>query len=577
MQDKHAIAAALRELGTLLELQGENPFKVRAYENGAKAIEALDDLPARVAAGTLTDVAGIGDAMAKKATELFQTGKLGALEKVRADVPPILRDLARLPGVGPKHARALHEALRLASLEDLKAACEAGKVRGLPGFGEKSEQKILEGLSRATAQPTRFLLSFAREVGLAIVEHVRFDPAVAKIELAGSARRWRETAGDLDVVVGSAKPDQVMDRFVTFPDIEEVEGRGDTKCTARLVNGMQVDLRVVPPGDFATALHYLTGSKGHNVKLRGRARDLGFTLSEWALSKLLEDGSAGPKVRVATEAELYEKLGLPFIPPELREDEGEIEAALLGKLPDDLIEEGDIAGMTHCHTTFSDGKATVEEMAKAAEAMGMQYLTITDHSPTASYAGGVREDRLKAQWDEIARVQEKVKVKLLRGTESDILETGKLDYPERVLEQLDVVIASIHTRHKLDADQMTKRIVHAMKLPVFKIWGHPLGGLLLERDPFECHVEKVLDAIAESRAAVEVNGDPHRLDLAPKWIRLARQRGIRFLVSTDAHSTQDLQNLPFGVHTARRGWVRKGEVLNALPLAAFKKAVRPGA
>jgi DNA polymerase (family 10) len=382
-------------------------------------------------------------------------------------------------------------------------------------------------------------------------------------------RRKRESVADLDLIVAAHDAAAVMDHFVKFPSVVLVEGRGDTKCTVRTASGLGIDLRVVPPEDFFTALHHFTGSPAHHVRLRGRAKARDLSLSEWGLFRGEE------KLPISSEEQLYARLELPYIPPELREDAGEIEEAEAGGRFDDLVTLEDIRGMTHCHTTFSDGKHSVEEMARAADAMGMQYLTITDHSPSAYYANGVVPDRLKAQWDEIARVQELVKVRLLRGTESDILADGGLDYPDAILEKLDVVIASIHSRFQMDENEMTKRLVTAMKQPVFKIWGHPLGRLVLKRDPVKCRVDEVLDAAAASRAAIEVNGDPYRLDLPPEHIRAARQRGLKFVISTDAHSTRALQNLKFGIGIARRGGVRRGEVLNALPLADFKRSVKP--
>jgi DNA polymerase (family 10) len=570
--DRSAIAAALRELGDLLALKGENPFKIRAYETGARALEGLDgDLALLIAQGRLTETAGIGEALAGKIAELHATGHCAALDKLRGELPAGMVELVKLPNFGPKKAKALHEALGIASVAELKAACEAGRVRTVKGFGEKTEHKILEGIAQAAARGKRHLLSDARAVGEELLAFLRAVPAVERAELGGSARRWRETVADLDVLVATRDPVAVMDRFVTFPKVAQVEGRGDTKCTVRLADGFQIDLRAMPPEDWATALHHFTGSKAHHTKLRGLARDLGYTLSEWGLQRL-DDGS---KIPIASEAELYAKLGLPEIPPELREDEGEIEAARDGTLPTDLIELQDIRGLVHCHTIHSDGRATIAEMARGADAMGMAYLTITDHSPTASYAKGVQADRLKAQWDEIDRVQEKVRVRLLKGTESDILADGALDYPDAILERFEVIIASVHSRMGLDEEAMTRRLVTAMRLPFFKIWGHALGRLLLEREPFACRVEEILDAIAASRAAVEVNGDPRRLDLEPRWIRAARRRGIKLVISVDAHSVEGLGNLRFGVHTARRGWVRKGEVLNALELEEFRRAVRP--
>jgi DNA polymerase (family 10) len=372
-------------------------------------------------------------------------------------------------------------------------------------------------------------------------------------------------------VAASTRPRELGAWLAAWPRVEQVVAQGDTKTTVRLAGGLSADLRVVPPEDYATLLHHLSGSKAHHVKLRGLARDRGYTLSEWGLERL----SDGHKVRVRREEDLYRTLGLQFVPPELREDEGEIEAALAGELPKDLVELEDVRGMVHVHTTWSDGHANLEEMARAAEAMGMAYLTVTDHSRAAAYASGLDAGRLEAQWEEMARVQEKVKIRLLRGTEADILEDGALDVPDGLLEKLDVVVASVHSRMKMDPAAMTRRLEAAMRQPVFKIWGHPTGRLLLEREPYGLDMDAVLDAVAASRGAIEVNGDPHRLDLEPRFIRKAKARGIRFVLSTDAHSVAGLQNLAYAVMTARRGWVTRGEVLNALPAAAFARAVRP--
>jgi DNA polymerase (family 10) len=571
MLDKFGVARALREIGMLLEVKGENPFKVRAYEAGARALEdTAEDLSRLVTEGRLTTLRGIGEALAKKIGELHLTGRTDLLERLRAELPRGILDLSRVPDLGPRKIAALHAALGVSSLAELEAASREGRVRGVKGFGEKTEQRILESLARLARRETRLLLSDALELGEQLARHLRGDP-VERVDLAGSVRRMKETASDLDLVASSRAPAEVAARLVAFPSAVETLARGDTRTTVRLASGVQVDLRVVAPEDHATALHHLTGSKGHHVKLRGLARDRGYSLSEYGLARL--DG--GEKVRVASEEEVYARLGLPFIHPELREDEGEVEAALEGRLPDDLVRAEDVRGFVHCHTRWSDGRATLEEMAAAAEALGMEYLTVTDHSPSASYAGGLDVDRLKAQWDEIAAVQEKVGVRLLRGTESDITEEGGLDFPDAVLEQLDVVVASIHSRFRMDEAQMTRRLVRAMKLPVFKIWGHARGRLLLERDPFECRMEEVLDALASSRGAVEVNGDPHRLELEPRFLRMARERGIPVVLSVDAHSTAALGYLRYAVGTARRGWVRRGEVLNTRSADAFARAVRP--
>lgn len=576
MLDKLDIARALRETGTLLQIKGENPFRARAYETGADALEQLtDDLGALVRSKKLTGIKGIGPALAAQIAELYQTGRSGQLEELRAELPSGVLELAKVPGMSLKRMKALHEALGIGSVEELKRACLAGKVRAVKGFGAKTEASLLEGIARYEARDERVLLVDALEAAEPLLAHVRGCDATERADLAGSIRRWEETVAAIDLVAAADDPAQVIDCFVRSPQVAEVEERGDARCRVRLSGGLRGELLCVPPRDYAAALHHRTGAPDYLSALGSLARELGLTLDERGLSR------GKKRLSVKTEEDLYEHIGVPYIAPELRESAEDIiaavERAARAGREGELVEEGDIQGMVHCHTVYSDGKNTVEEMALEAEAMGMKYLTITDHSPAAHYANGVGLDRLKKQWDEIARVQERVSVKLLRGTESDILESGKLDYPDAILEQLDVIIASIHSRMKMNADQMTRRLVSAMRLPVFKIWGHALGRLIQRREPFACRVEEVLDAVAESRAAVEVNGDPYRLDMEPRWIKEARKRGIRFVISTDAHSTTALHNLRFGVGTARRGGLRRDEVLNALGPAAFRKAVRPAA
>ncbi len=570
--DRFAIAAALREIGRLLEASGEMSFKVRAYDRGAATLEALsEDLGDVIADARLKSLPNIGPALAAKIEELHTTGRSRKLDELRAQMPTGIHDLLRIPDLGPKRVGDLHKALGIQTVADLQAACEAGKVRELRGFSEKAEARILAGIANMDSTPERRLLMDGLAAGEPLVDHLRRHPAIEAADLAGSARRFRDTVGDLDIVVATRDPTAAGDHLVAWPQIATVEARGDTLITVRYGDGLQVDVRMVPPEDYATALHHFTGSKAHHIRLRGIARDKGLTLSEWGLFTL----DKAEKLPIPSEAALYAALGMSHIPPELREDEGEIDAALAGESFDDLITAADIKGVVHCHTTWSDGKASVAEMAAAADALGMEYMTITDHSPHAHYAGGVTLDELQRQWDDIDEAQQHCKVRLLKGTESDILADGSLDYPDHVLERMDVVIASVHERHKMDSNAMTERIVRAMRHPVYKIWGHALGRLILSRPPFECRVEDVLDAIAESRAAIEVNGDPHRLDLEPRWIREARKRGIQFTVSVDAHSTGALRYLKYGIGTARRGGIRRSEVLNALPAAEFFRAVRP--
>jgi DNA polymerase (family 10) len=558
--DRFAVAGALREMGRLLEARGESPFRVRAYERGARAVEGVADLGRLVDEDRLREVPGIGQVLAAAIAELHKTGRSERLERLRTQLPPGILELGLIPGLTRRRIAALHQALGIRGLEDLKAACEAGRVRAVKGFGPKTEEKILDGIRGLATREERVLLYEAQREADALLAHLRAGPQVARADVAGALRRCEETVTELQLVAEARDPAQTIMHFSSFPTLATVLERGLDHCAARLPSGLRVELTVTPSAAFAAALHRLTGSKAHLEKLDALAGK-GHT-------------RPGP---ARDEAEIYRRLGLPFLPPEVREDAGEVEAAAGGVDFADLVTEEDVRGLVHCHTVYSDGKHTVEQMARAAEAMGMQYITITDHSPTAHYAGGLSLDRLKRQWDEIAKAQDKVKVRLLRGTESDILADGALDYPDAVLEQLDIVIASVHNRFRMDSDQMTRRLVRAMKLPLFKVWGHARGRYVLTRPPFDCDMDAVLDAVAQSRAAVEVNGDPHRLDMEPRWIREARKRGIRFVISTDAHSTAQLRNVRYGVAMARRGWVRRGEVLNALTEAAFRRAVRPGA
>jgi DNA polymerase (family 10) len=382
---------------------------------------------------------------------------------------------------------------------------------------------------------------------------------VVDVAVAGSLRRWEETVGVIDIVASAKDPAAVVEKFQQFPLVLSSQADGPNECVAQFADGAQVWLTVVPPHEFGITLFVKTGSQAHIEKIKDIAER-----KKVSFARL-------PR----TEAQIYSRLGMAYIPPELREDAGEIEAALAKKLVEDLVTEEDIKGVVHCHTTYSDGIHTLEAMARGAEEMGMKYITITDHSPTAIYANGLKIDRLKRQWDEIEEVQEKVSIKILRGTESDIIASGKLDYPDAVLEKFDVIVASIHARYKMDSAKMTERITTAMREPVFKIWGHGLGRLLQRRPPFDCDVERILDVIAESRAAIEINGDPYRLDLEPRWVREARKRKIKFVVSTDAHSVKAMNNVKYGVAMARRGWVTRKEVLNTLNTAAFAKAVKP--
>ncbi len=557
--DRLTIARALREMAGLLAVSGQEPYKARAYARGAEVLERLDaDLGELVEARRLTTLPGIGSALAAMITELYQTGRSQALEEQRQRVPAVALELSRIPRLGLDKIAVLHEALGIETIDDLEAACVAGHVRTIKGMGEKTERRILEAIRRLREPDApRVLLPEALEVAGAMRVYLAKASGAATAEIAGDLRRWAESVDELSLVVGSDRPDDAMKDALRAPVLAEVTTRDKAAFEGRLATGLPVRVHVTSRSLYATTLLRATGSAAHVQHLERLARERGVRL-------------AGE-----SEEEIYRRLGLPFIPPELREGEGEIEAATSGDLPGDLVTAEDLRGFVHCHTVFSDGQHTVEQMARAADALGMEYMTVTDHSPSAAYAGGLTVDRLKAQWEEIAKVQETVSVRLLRGTESDILADGGLDYPDAILAELDVIIASIHRRNRMNADQMTERLVRAMALPCFKIWGHALGRIILSRPPVECRVEEVLDAAAAGRAAVEINGDPRRLDLAPRWLRAARERGLRFVVSTDAHSMAELGNVRYGVAMARRGWVRRGEVLNTLSAEKFARAVAP--
>ncbi|HKO95803.1 MAG TPA: DNA polymerase/3'-5' exonuclease PolX [Pyrinomonadaceae bacterium] len=572
--DKFAIAASLQEIAALLEMKGgKDRFKARAYQAGARVISGLtEDIADVVQADRLTSMRGIGDALASQIKQLHLTGESSVLIGLKKDFPPGILELSSVPGLSIAKIRALHEGLGITSISELKAAAEAEKIREIKGFGSKTEQQILKSLTgnaKRAKTEQRLHLHHAFRIANQVTDYLETISGTGETALAGSLRRWKETVRTIRVVVKTNKPQLVIKSFLKFPLIVRVDEETKNSCLVTLAEGARISVVAAKPSDFVLTLFTETGSPAHTTKIQQVAS------GQLKLKGSQKVTSRKTSAQPDTEEALYRHLGLQYIAPELREDEGEIEAAAAGKLPQDLVSLDDIQGMVHCHTTYSDGKHSVEQMAQAAEAMGMKYITITDHSPTAFYAGGVTLDQLKRQWEEIEDVQQRVKVKLLRGTESDIIADGHLDYPDKILEQFDVIVASIHSRYKMDSEKMTKRIVTAMREPVFKIWGHALGRLIQRRPPFECDVERILDVIAESRAAIEVNGDPFRLDMEPRWIREARKRKIKFVISVDAHSTGALNNLKYGVGMARRGWVRRGEVLNTLGVKAFQKAVKP--
>jgi len=570
---KLGIVAALREIGLLLGLTSGDQFRSRAYAKAAQAVAEIDkDFETLVEQKRLTEIKGLGQSMAAVIEELYSTGRSSLLDRLRADQPSGVLELSQIPGLTLKKIKQINEALGIGSIEQLKKAIEAGKIRELPGFGAKKESALLEQISRYENRDNRILLIHALRIGEKVIDHMRGHSDLVHADLAGSSRRWKETVSSIRITASTnGKTEILVKHFLGFPLIAQIESQTKGAAAVRLIEGIEVFFSVAKPREYWNLLHQETGSQAHLKKLQGIAARKGIKLSPTRV----EVARTRKVLRVEGEPDIYRHLDMQYVPPELREDLGEIPAALSHSIPDDLITLKDIKGMVHCHTTYSDGRNTVQEMARAAEALGMKYMTITDHSPTAHYANGLTVDRLSRQWDEISRVQEGVSIKLLRGTESDILRDGSLDYPDQVLEQFDVIIASIHNRYKLDEDEMTKRVINAMKNPFFKVWGHPLGRLVQRRPPISCRVEEILDVIAESDAAIEISGDPHRLDMEPRWTMEARKRRIKFVISTDAHSVSDLENLKFGIGLARRAGIRRPEVLNTLGAKPFQKSVKP--
>jgi DNA polymerase (family 10) len=496
--------------------------------------------------------------------ELHRTGRSRLLDDLRAEMPPGVLELSRLRSLTLPRIRAVHDALGVETLDALEEAALGGRLQTVRGFGAATEARVLEEVRRWREQEGHLLLHEALEAADSLVDHLRRAPGVARADVAGELRRRHERVSTLDVVVASGAPEAAVAALVRFPSLEEAVSRDERGATGVLASGLAVRLAWTRPEAYGTALVEHTGSEAHWRRLREIGRDL-----------------ASPPVpelealAAADEEGLYARLGLPFVPPELREDEGEIEAALGGTLPSDLVRREDVRGMVHCHTRDSDGRDSILRMARAVEALGLEYLTITDHSRSAHYAGGLSVERLAKQWEEIDRAQSKTPVRLLKGTECDILEDGALDYPDEILARLDVIVASVHNRHGLGEDAMTRRVERALRHPAFKVWGHARGRLIGKRPPFGCRMDDLLDAAAASKVAIEINGDPHRLDMDPFWVRMARSRRLRFVLSVDAHSVAELANLRYAVDMARRGGVRASEVLNTLPAEAFAREVRP--
>ncbi|HVU26495.1 MAG TPA: DNA polymerase/3'-5' exonuclease PolX [Verrucomicrobiae bacterium] len=573
--DKDKVAEILVEIGILLELKGENPFKTRAYANAARTIESLNEpLQKLVIEKRLGEIKGIGEALEQKITELVETGKLKYYDELKASIPPGLIEMLEIPGIGPKKIKALHDKLGIDSIEKLEAACKSGKVAGLDGFGEKTQTNILEGIERKRAYASKHLVSDALRVAEPLLENLREHPAVIRCSAAGSLRRFKEIIGDIDLLASSKKPMDVIEFFVSQPGIIKVIAKGETKASVILENGIQCDLRVVSDKEFPFALAYFTGSKEHNIVMRQRAIQRGLRLNEYGLFKSKEE-TRDPKLLVTCkdETEIFAKLDLPYIEPELREDHGEFAAAEKDELPK-LIEWTDLRGALHNHSTWSDGHNTLEEIANYMENLGLEYWAITDHSKSSFQANGLDAKRLREQIKEIKKLNEKLAKRgsdfqLLTGCEVDILK-DRLDFDDDLLAELDVVVASLHLPANNEAEN-TKRLIRAAENKYVHILGHLTGRLLLEREPFPVNQQAVIDACAETGTWIELNCNPHRLDLDWRQWPYAKSKGVKCVINPDAHRNEHARFLRLGTGIARKGWLERNDVVNTLTLKALKQ------
>ncbi len=575
------IARTLDDLADLLEIQGANPFRIRAYRNAVRTIEGHGrSLQAMVEAEEdLTELPGIGKDLAAHIARLVQEGTLGPLEEVTKEFPRSLAELTRLDGVGPKKARKLFDELGVRTVDDLAAALEAGRVQELEGFGKKSAEKITRAIEEHRRHVGRFQIDDAEALIAGVLEHMKEAPGVERLEVAGSLRRRRETIGDVDLLAlcdGDGKA--VVDHFVSWSEAERVEAAGSTKGNIVLQSGLSIDLRVVPRRSFGAALQYFTGSKEHGVALRTRAVRARLRVNEWGVFRVPDDADPdtlgkeeGERIAGDTEEGVYEALGMAWIPPELRENRGELEAARNRSLPS-LLTLDDIRGDLQMHSTWSDGRASVEEMAVACKERGYEYLALTDHSQAMAMVQGLTPERARAQWKEIEEVRERVEgITILRSAEVDILKDGSLDLPDEILEGLDMVLVSVHSYMDQDATTMTDRVLRAIRHPEVDILAHPTGRLINKREPFEMDVDAVLQAAADLDVAVELNANPNRLDLSDAHVRRAKELGVKVVISTDAHSPKGLDLIRYGVDQARRGWLGPDDVLNTRSAAELER------
>jgi DNA polymerase (family X) len=577
--DKSRVAKILSELAVLMDLKGENPFKVRAYENAARVVEGLtDDIGELVRSKTIGEVKGIGKGLAEKITELVITGKLEYYEELKSSFPKGVPEMLRIQGLGPKKVKVLYEKLHIESVEQLKQAALEGRLRSMEGFGEKTEQNILKGIELLQAAGKKKLYPEAYAAAQPILAMLKSMKEVKRSEVAGSLRRKKETIGDIDIVASATDRDRdaIMKRFVSHKDATAVLAHGDTKSSVVLESAISCDLRIVKDSEYAFALNYFTGSKEHNVEMRSRARDHGWSLNEYAFSLITDSKGKKQKSppKCTDEEEIYKALGLSYVPPELREMMGEFEAAEKGSIPD-LIEEKDLRGTFHCHTTYSDGRNTIEEMAKAAKKRGWEYLGIADHSQIAAYAGGLTPEKVRKQLREIDKFNAASKgFRLFKGTEVDILGDGSLDFSDKVLADFEYVVASIHSKFKMTEAEATKRLIKALKNKYVTALGHPTGRLLLGREGYPVNLAEVVNAAAEYGKALEINAHPQRLDLDWRMVKYARDKKVPIFINPDAHTTDGLGDVQYGINTARKGWLTAKQVVNTRSSKDVEKLLR---
>ncbi len=579
--DKNQLAHLLEEIATLMTLkEGSNPFEVRAYENAARAVSALDgDLEQLVREGKLKGTPGIGSTMIKRIEEAVTTGNIAFYDELRVNTPAIKLEMLRIPGLGPKKINAIYEQLHVQSIAELEQACQEDRVAHLPSFGKKTQDNILRGIAQLAQHADRFLYPIAEHEAEQIHAALRTLPQIVRLQIAGSLRRRRETVKDIDMVasVADAAGDEVrrtiMDFFTSQPSVQSITGKGDTKSSVVLKSGIAMDLRIVNESQFPSTLHHFTGSKEHHIPLRRRALSMNMTINDYGLFAL-KDGQE-TLIPCKTEADIYAVLGLDYIEPELREDMGEIEAAAQHTLPT-LIQESDLRGVLHAHSNWSDGQNTMREMAEACIARGYAYLGLTDHSKVAAYAGGLSEERLRQQGEEIDRLNEEFagRLRILKGTECDILRDGSLDFSDEVLASLDFVVASIHSNFNLPAEEQTRRMLKAIANPYVDIIGHPTGRILLGRAGYDLNVETIIDAAVAHGVCIEINSHPSRLDLDWRFLRKARDKGMKTSINPDAHAVTGINDMRYGVGMARKGWLRARDVLNTMETEALLAYLR---